>query len=80
MKTIIKFLILGLVSLTTYACADESNKTLEPVVVTAPKENKPETKRVCIMVLDNKTNKEVEKCRVMKIHEKKEGTKIPEKQ
>lgn len=39
----------------------------------------PETKRVCIKVLDNKTNKEVEKCRVMKVHEKHEGTKVPTK-
>jgi hypothetical protein len=42
-------------------------------------EKKPETKRVCIKTTDAKTQKEVEKCRVVKIHEKHEGTKVPEK-
>lgn len=39
----------------------------------------PETKKVCIKTTDAKTGKEVEKCRTMKIHEKHEGTKVPEK-
>ena len=42
-------------------------------------EKKPETKRVCIKTTDAKTQKEVEKCRVVKIHEKHEGTPVPEK-
>jgi hypothetical protein len=42
-------------------------------------EAKPETKKVCIKTTDAKTKKEVEKCRVVKIHEKHEGTKVPEK-
>ncbi len=42
-------------------------------------EKKPETKKVCIKTTDAKTGKEVEKCRVVKIHEKHEGTKVPEK-
>lgn len=39
----------------------------------------PETKKVCIKTTDAKTQKEVEKCRTVKIHEKHEGTKVPEK-
>jgi len=39
----------------------------------------PETKKVCITTKDAKTGKDVEKCRVMKKHEKHEGTKVPEK-
>jgi hypothetical protein len=42
-------------------------------------EAKPETKKVCIKTTDAKTKKEVEKCKVVKIHEKHEGTKVPEK-
>jgi hypothetical protein len=42
-------------------------------------EAKPETKKVCIKTTDAKTQKEVEKCRVVKIHEKHEGTPVPEK-
>lgn len=42
-------------------------------------EKKPEQKKVCIKTTDPKTQKEVEKCRVTKIHEKHEGTKVPEK-
>ena len=40
-------------------------------------ETKPvETKKVCIKTKDAKTGKEVEKCKMMKKHEKKEGTKV----
>lgn len=42
-------------------------------------EKQPEQKKVCIKSKDAKTGKEVEKCKVMKIHEKHEGTKVPEK-
>lgn len=35
-----------------------------------------ETKKVCIKTTDAKTGKEVEKCKVMKKHEKHEGTKV----
>jgi hypothetical protein len=40
---------------------------------------KPETKKVCIKTTDAKTKKEVEKCKEVKIHEKHEGTKVPDK-
>ena len=40
---------------------------------------KREKKKVCISVYDAKINKEVEKFRTMKIHEKYEGTKVLEK-
>ena len=36
----------------------------------------PATKRVCITTKDPKTGKDVEKCKVTKIHEKHEGTKV----
>ena len=39
----------------------------------------PETKKVCIKTKDAKTNKEIEKCRDVKIHKKLEGTEIPPK-
>jgi hypothetical protein len=42
--------------------------------VHAADEKKPE--KVCIKTTDAKTGKEVEKCKVMKKHEKKEGTKV----
>jgi hypothetical protein len=51
-------------------------------LLTAPamaEEKKPEEKKVCIKTKDAKTGKEVEKCKVTKIHEKHEGTKVPEK-
>jgi hypothetical protein len=35
-----------------------------------------EQKRVCVMELDNKTKKEREVCKTIKIHKKLEGTKI----
>ncbi len=35
-----------------------------------------ESKKVCIKTTDAKTGKEVEKCKVMKKHEKHEGTKV----
>lgn len=34
--------------------------------------------KVCIKTTDAKTGKEVEKCRMMKKHEKKEGTVVPD--
>lgn len=37
-----------------------------------------ESKKVCIKTTDPKTNKEVEKCKVMKKHEKHEGTAVPD--
>ena len=42
-------------------------------------EDKSENKKVCVKTTDAKTQKEVEKCRTVKIHEKHEGTKVPEK-
>ena len=35
-----------------------------------------EEKRVCVKEFDNKTNKEKEVCRTIKVHKKLEGTKI----
>ena len=38
-----------------------------------------ETKKVCIKQTDPKTKKEKEVCRQVKVHEKLEGTKVPDK-
>ena len=38
-----------------------------------------EEKKVCVKELDNKTKKEKEVCKTVKVHKKLEGTKIPEK-
>lgn len=38
-----------------------------------------ETKRVCVKQLDQKTKKEVEVCKVIKVHKKLEGTPVPKK-
>jgi hypothetical protein len=35
-----------------------------------------ETKKVCVKELDNKTKKEKEVCKTVKVHKKLEGTKI----
>jgi hypothetical protein len=39
---------------------------------------KPETKRVCVMQKDARTGVEKEVCRTIKIHQKLEGTKVPD--
>ena len=38
-----------------------------------------ETKKVCVKQLDAKTKKEVEVCKVIKVHKKLEGTPVPKK-
>jgi hypothetical protein len=42
-------------------------------------EEAPKTKKTCIKTTDAKTGKEVEKCKTVTLHEKHEGTKVPEK-
>ena len=71
-----------LLSFSAIACSAETKPATTPVKVEEVKKEehkKPETKKVCVKVFDNKANKEVEKCRTMKVHEKREGTKVPEK-
>lgn len=38
-----------------------------------------EEKKVCVKEMDNKTKKEKEVCKTIKVHKKLEGTKIPDK-
>lgn len=38
-----------------------------------------EEKKVCVKEFDNKTKKEKEVCKTIKVHKKLEGTKIPDK-
>lgn len=44
--------------------------------VTAYADAPAKAEKVCITTKDAKTGKDVEKCKVMKKHEKKEGTKV----
>ncbi len=37
-----------------------------------------EEKKVCVKEFDNKTKKEKEVCKTIKVHKKLEGTKVPE--
>lgn len=46
------------------------------VAASAETDKPAETKKVCIKTTDAKTGKEVEKCKMMKKHEKHEGTKV----
>lgn len=78
--------LLILVSAT--ACAESANVSLpEPVAVVVPetkpaepeKATEPVEKMACIQVWDSKQNKEVKKCRKLKIHQKHEGTVVPAK-
>ena len=82
MKQLLYILVLSSF-FTLSACAEEVKPvTTPPEVKEAPATVIPEPiqpKKVCIKVLDNKTNKLVEKCRTMKIHNKHEGTKVPTK-
>jgi hypothetical protein len=38
-----------------------------------------EVKKVCVKEFDNKTKKEKQVCKTIKVHKKLDGTKIPEK-
>lgn len=73
-------LILCVATILISACKDNTLPTNAGSVVetppTAPKEE-PSEKRVCIKTYDAKEKKNVEKCRVVKIHKKYEGTVIP---
>lgn len=60
--------LLALVMAASFATATLAAETAKPA----------ETKKVCIKTIDPKTKKEVEKCKVMKKHEKHEGTKVPD--
>lgn len=67
----------------TVAYAGEAAKTTGPVpVVAANKEEakkaeEPKTKKVCIETKDAKGNPKTI-CKTMKVHEKHEGTKVPD--
>jgi hypothetical protein len=86
MKLLATAIFTGMLVFGTAAYAKEEPKKATPAA-TAPavapadakKDEAPQTKKVCIKTTDPKTGKEVEKCRTVKIHEKHEGTKVPEK-
>jgi hypothetical protein len=87
MKLLATAIFTGMLVFGTAACAKEEPKKATPAATAAPaaapadakKDEAPQTKRACIKTTDPKTGKEVEKCRNVKIHEKHEGTKVPEK-
>jgi hypothetical protein len=86
MKLLATAIFTGMMAFGTVACAKEEPK--KPVTVAAPtapaaeakKDEAPKTKKVCIKTTDPKTQKEVEKCRTVKLHEKHEGTKMSDAQ
>jgi curli biogenesis system outer membrane secretion channel CsgG len=86
MKKLLISVVLSLSAMSLMACPETKTPAstaaapaAAPAAANTAEKKEPETKRVCIKVLDNKTNKEVEKCRTIKIHEKHEGTKVPPK-
>lgn len=89
MKLVATALFAGMLVFGTTAYAKEEPKKIAapavavtavaPAAADVKKDEAPKTKRVCIKTTDPKTQKEVEKCRTVKIHEKHEGTKVPEK-
>jgi hypothetical protein len=87
MKLLATAIFTGMLAFGTAACAKEEPKKATPVATqTAPatsasdkKGEAPKTKKVCIKTTDAKTGKEVEKCKTVTLHEKHEGTKVPEK-
>ena len=68
-KLLVSILLSTLAVSTSSACA------VEDKAVSAQSET--QVKRVCIKLLDHKTQKLVEKCKDMKVHQKREGTAIP---
>jgi hypothetical protein len=81
MKLLATAIFTGMLAFSTVACAKEEPKKATPVVAAADakKDEAPKTKKACIKTTDPKTGKEVEKCKTVKIHEKHEGTAVPEK-
>ena len=65
--------ILSVILYTTMAVAGISFLAWNNAVFAA------EEKKVCVKELDNKTKKEKEVCKTIKVHKKLEGTKIPDK-
>lgn len=78
MKYILAFLLLAFSTSVTACNTQEVTTPAEPVKQ-EEKKKEPEVKRVCIWVYDVQQKKDVEKCRVTKIYEKKDGTPIPTK-
>jgi hypothetical protein len=89
MKLLATAIFAGMLAFGTAACAKEEPKKAAPTAsapaaapaapTSAKKDEAPKTKKVCIKTTDAKTGKEVEKCKTVTLHEKHEGTKVPEK-
>jgi hypothetical protein len=86
MKLLATAIFAGMLAFGTAACAKEEPKKATPVAAApasapadAKKTEAPKTKKTCIKTTDAKTGKEVEKCKTITLHEKHEGTKVPDK-
>ena len=86
MKLLATAIFTGMLAFGTAACAKEEPKKATPAATQAApatasdkKDEAPKTKKTCIKTTDAKTGKEVEKCKTITLHEKHEGTKVPDK-
>ena len=76
MKSLLTIIIAGILCMSTANAAATEPLKAVPVASTA---SSPASKRVCIVVLDNKTNKKITKCKRMKVNKKHNGTVVPER-
>ena len=81
-----KILAIIALTLTVTACSGETTPKVTDVVVPPQpavkvpdeiEDSKPTTKKSCIKIWDAKLNKEIEKCKVITIHKKYNGTPVP---
>lgn len=78
MKLLATAIFAGMLAFGTTAYAKEEPAKATQVA-SDKKDEAPKTKKTCIKTTDAKTGKEVEKCKTVTLHEKHEGTKVPEK-
>lgn len=75
--------LIGLILCLATACsadqktAQESYMPAEVAQVKGSTGEPPSEKLICIFVWDAKLNKEVQRCRTMKLHKKHEGLEVP---
>lgn len=74
-------LVILCLSLSAVACNASTTTTVPETksAEVAVEKKEVEKKKVCINVWDAKLNKEIEKCKIIKIHEKHKGTVVPAK-
>lgn len=72
-----KILTILLLSVSSIACSYEDTSNPTSVANVDQLVTKAKRQQTCIMVWDSKQNKEIKKCKTIKIHKKYEGTAIP---